>query len=219
MVSREFHITEKTPHNWLASQTSFLYYDVRRRIALDMVANARELTDAVNWGVILDNVESRAKGTRGTRYTGWRAIAESVAITVGVVAARMEWDMHSPQIVYMSGYHPAWVLGKKIDRLNQFLADVEEGTKVFVGEKEKAATVQTVHGEIGMLGTFKSRIGEALTQYAQQNLSGGEKHLEVLQALIYSPSRRIGSARFAVFDALKREDYQEAYALVEQSYE
>lgn len=212
MIGREFHITEKTPHSWLASQRSLLYYDVRKRIAEDMVANARELTNDVNWTVVLDNVESRSKSTR---YTGWRAISESVAYSVGTVAVRMEWDMHSPPVVYMSGYHPAWALGAKLDYLNQWLLDTEAYKRIFVDEGAKAAAVKKVNEEIGMLGIFRSRIRGVLTQYAQQNLSGGEEHLEVLQALVYFPSQRIGRARFAVFDALKREDYQRAYALVE----
>lgn len=209
---REFHITAKTPHTDLTNGWGSLnYYKAREKIADDMIANGRELTDEVSWRDVLDSLEGFHQGRT---YSGRAALIHSVARSIGTVADHMGWDMHSPEVVYMGGYHFAWALGQKLDRLNLWQEEAQQGKKDFIDERSRVTALQRNEQEIGTLGTFRSKLNGALTEYTEQYLPKGEDYLEILRALIYFPSERIGSQRFDIYDALKRGDVATAHTIV-----
>lgn len=212
---REFHISPKAPRDWLMSQRNWSKFQTRVRVADDIIANARELENGVDWHEIL-STHTIAIAV-GKRYTGKLAIVHSISSTVGSVAARMEWDMHSPEIVYMSGYHFFWGLGKDIDHLNTRIATAQE--RSFVSEEAKQATLKREIEDASRLGSFRKRLGESLDAFADQKFPAENRdaYLEILKELIYLPHRRIYHERYDVFELLKRSDIQGAASILNRS--
>lgn len=207
---KTFQISPKSSREWLVAVSSWADYMDRVRVAEDMVTNARELEGGVDWGEILGR--TFAIVDRSRRYTGKVAIVYSIAGTVGSVASNMGWNMHSPEIVYMSGYHFFWGLGKDIDNINKRLAVAEERT--FDSQEAKEKTFQKEQQDVGRLGTFRQRLGESLDLYARQSFPAEDldQYLEILRGLLYAGHNQLGQKRHSIFNFLKSGQIREAHA-------
>lgn len=211
---KTFQISPKTSHERLTAVESWGNNKARIRVAEDIIANAKELESGVDWKEILDHtfaiVHSR------DRYTGKLAVAKSIAGTVGSVASNMGWAMHSPDIVYMSGYYFFWVLGKDINSINQRLGRIEERT--FDSEDAKQSRLQKGQADATRLGTFRERLGDSLNLYTNQSfpVEDLEEYLEILQGLLWAGHNQLGSKRYPIFNLLKAGQIREAHAALTQ---
>lgn len=137
-ASPEFYITPKTLHRTLLTHKDWRSRssDLSNLLAGDIIKNAQELLgqDEVDWDLILRNTRLDYSWRV---YTGRQAMRFSIAGTLGWMASRVGWDMHSPEVVYMSGYYFVHESGKAINQLNQVLQAITEGTRGFSDEKKK----------------------------------------------------------------------------------
>lgn len=203
---RKFNISLKTPHEWLASQRSWSDWLVRVRITDDIVANAMELESGVEWGVVLNHIISISDRQR---YVGKSAITQSIAMTVGAVASNMGWHMHSPEVVYMSGFHPFWSLSKDLAILNRRLEEAEEGKRKFISEEAEEETIEREKREAGKIGAYRRRIGDSLEVYSQQTLPSNPLYLDILQGLLYLGHSKARDQRYRIFELLKKGKLEE----------
>ncbi|MDO8619525.1 MAG: hypothetical protein Q7R49_06335 [Candidatus Daviesbacteria bacterium] len=215
LSEKQFNISPKTPHAWLASQERWGNKSALLTVADDIVANAMELEKGVNWYEILDRTFAIVhrygiNGRGDIRYTGKFAIQNSIAATVGSVASNMGWNMSSPEVVYMSGYHFFWGLGKDVDRLDQKIAG--SNARTFSSEEAKEAALKKEGEEASRLGAFRKRLGETLDIFAQQNFESKnlDTYLKILRNLIYLPNKGINLDRAKVFALLKSGDIASA---------
>lgn len=207
---KTFQISPKTPHEWLATVRRWSEWKARLSVAEDMVNNARELESGVNWSEILARTFAIVDKRR--RYTGKLAIVHSIAGTVGSVTSNMGWSMHSPEVVYMSGYHFFWGLGKDIDHINERLAMAEE--RIFDSQEAKQKILQKEQQDVKRLGTFRHRLGESLDLYARQSFPAGDldQYLEILKGLLYAGHSQLGQKRHSILHFLKSGQIREAHA-------
>lgn len=213
VLMRTFHITPKTPHETLAKVELWTrYYNPRLMVARDMLANAKELEDGVVWPEIQDQIIA-ISGKR--RYHSTDALARSVAGSLGSVASYMGWDMHSPEVVYMSTYHIMFTLGKRVQGLNERLALADE--RQFISDELRQKTLAKEKADAGRLGAFEKRIRQSLQEYAQQFLPPDDRYLQVLQSLLYSSHIGITvKQRNKIMDYIKQGNIDQAYAVIEE---
>ncbi len=162
-MSREFLISEKTPNRILAT-ANWIKYPVKGRIAKDIFTNAIELAPTIDEKAVLNCLVHYRRGST-RKETGIPALAYSVASTIGSTAAKMSWDMHSPEVVYMSGYHILWATGENIKNLE--------------------SRGKTDTPEYKVIKICREDLGEAVFEYVDRYLSTTEDLLEILRALIY----------------------------------
>ncbi len=177
-------ITEKTLHEWLVAQNWSSDSTPRRKVAEDMKQNAEELTSEVDWYEVWSHVTAEVQKRTVNAVT---ALAFSVAPTVGRVASALEWDMHSPNVVYMSGYHAVWALGKDIDELNVRAAD---SNRKFESVAQREEALQREKKTASRLAGFRERISNELTRFSKQN-GIDEERQELLRGLLYMGQQKV----------------------------
>lgn len=195
--------------------SSLFYYKTREQISNDIVANTTEVAGGFDWEKIIGR--HFALIHQGRRYIGRAAITFSVAQTIGSAAANMGWNMHSPEAVYMSGYHVLYVLKKTLRGFNQRIEDTEEGKRTFLNEEARLATLQKERTEAERLKRATAHLKNSLKEYAHQNLpySQDDLYLKILQALIYIKGKRLSSSeRKKVFELLRNNSLDQAFNIL-----
>ena len=88
--------------------------DDRKRVALDIVRNGKELLAGhnTNWDLVLSNIRVVQVNTP---KVGEAAIAVNEARFIGGLAARAGWSMHDPGSVYLSGIYLAHIADSKLE--------------------------------------------------------------------------------------------------------
>lgn len=214
--SKQFNISPKTPNTWLIEQRHFNLGNARIRIAEDMIENAKEIESGIIWHEVLENLQVTAGNKR---HIGKWAIVNGFSATVGSVAAQAGWDMHSPEIVYQSGYLPFWALGKEVARLNERIQETEAGIRTYISEEKREATLALDRKRAPLLGIFRKRLGKSLHQYLTQELSGDPLKGRILQALLFSSHNATSSrTRIKILGFYKQGDIEKAAELVDSSY-
>lgn len=208
---REFQISPKSTNAWLQTnkgRTSDLY-NVRMQVARDILTNAYELEGRVNWTEIKkDHLKTTTSKARGEA-----ALAMSVASTVASIARYMGWDMHSPEVVYMSGSHIHWSLGEDLDALN---ARIYDDKRKFSDEAKKEVTLSEERKKAARIAVYRSRIGESLGEFARQKLPQGEEYLKLLQRFVYLDGGQISlHVRQKGLDLLKEGKITQAAAILQ----
>lgn len=199
-----FRISPKTTNAWLASYDR-IESNFCLAVADDIIANARELEGGINWSEILANQTFVTSHGR-SRYSGKSAIARSVAVTVGTVALQMGWNMDTPEVVYMSGYHFFWELGKTVGYLTKRIQAAEE--RIFITEEAKQTTIKRETDYANQLNSFREKLGQSLDVFAHQNLppENLDIYLEILGEITYPLHKEIRYKRYAIFQLLKAGD-------------
>jgi len=208
---RVFAISSKTPHQWLASESS-KGVTFRNRVAGDIILNARELEPRIDWQEVVNCAYAVVMGRE--RHIGKTGIADSITESMGTVAANMGWNMDAPKVVYMSGYHFLWILGDKLDSLNKRLQSAAEIT--FLTEEAKEETLKKEKQTAGRLGIFHQRLGESLSVYARMNLPEEkfESYLEVLRSLSYLSRLKMSNERSKILKLVKAGSIEEASVII-----
>lgn len=215
LKEREFHITPKTPNIWLATQRNWYAAGVRERITEDIVTNGMELEGEIDWGVVLNHMTCVSQEKR---YIGRAALENSIAATIGSVASNMGWDMHSPPVVYMSGFHPFWALGKDIELLNARLQLGKDGKRLFKNDAAREAVLTREAEDVERIGGFREKLGNALEAYAGLTLPEDPLYVRILQRLIYWKFK--GTAlRYRTLELLRLGNHQDVAAILHISPE
>lgn len=201
--ARSFVISNKTSNSWLVEQRGLRQSSAMSRIAGDIIDNACELEGGINWDEILKRV-SWLTYTGGETLHGQSAIANSVSVTLALVAARMGWDMHSPEVVYISGFYFLKFITKRTEILETNL--VNAPTRKFISEEKKGETIGKEQDERDNLVVSKERLGESLGEYAKQTLPQDPAYLEILQQLIYIEPKM----RETVIELLQKREIESA---------
>lgn len=209
---REFHISPKSTHEWL-QDAPIRNFDTLRQIAGDMLTNVRELEGRVDWS----EISRQIKGSRNTHMYGKEAVAIMVAPTVGSVARHMGWDMHSPEVVYMSGFHPYWILGKELSVMRGNIEDYEQGSRRYKDEEKGREIIKKERATVARLATFRSRLGESLNEFTRQQIPQGEVYVGILQNIPYLTGSKLArSQRTKGLDLLKQGEIDAAAAILVQ---
>ena len=212
----EFNISTKSTHEWLTDHKMKLSTNtVRNQITNDIYENARELNSEIDWSFVLDHVRAQRPGAGIVR--GVPAITHLLSRSIGSHAERMGWDMHSPEIVYMSGYFFYQALNKEFDRLEEQIRASDEGKRKFLTSEARETKIQQERDEAEKINTFKQRLDESLKAYSQHNGLIDAKHLVVLQALLsirYAEHKK----RDQLIKLLKNGDIEGAFTFVSEFY-
>lgn len=209
---RTFLITPKHSNAWLRGQE---YRDirVRREIAEDMLANAREVEGGVDWFYVYDSIRTE---TQEKFVTGPEALAESRARAVGLLARDLGLNLDAPEVVYLSTYFILWSLKNRLANLHTRIDEIEKGVRI-VETSEKEQKIKEVNAEAGRAGAFHKRISESLTAYTDQHLSGKEKYLSVLRTLMFLHRKSTEyDRRPGIIKRLKNGDVDKAYEILVQ---
>ncbi len=103
--------------------------DAKMHVAADMVKNCQELLAKKNidWKLVLRNIRIENFGLQ----FGESAIANSEAHIVGPLAAQVDWPMHRPEIVYLSGKCIASRVSEKLEDFKKTMLE----TAIVYGQK------------------------------------------------------------------------------------
>lgn len=221
-TSKEFSIRPKTPWTYLAEVKDWRMMDPLNRVTQNVLENASELfgnldvDDVVNQIYVIKNLR---------KIQGNDAVKSSVAATLGSLASAMHWNMDNPQVVFMSGYHLIWGLGKKLEDVHKKLLDVETGRRTFQSEDLKRERLNKEIEYLSKYSRIRKEMENILESYAQQN--GIDKTYQtILKGLLYigdtsshSKSKMTPQTRNQIFKALRENRIDEAYGFMRDSIE
>lgn len=210
-MERVFNISPKSTHQWMSAQ-ELNYGDVRLKIADDILLNGRELEDGINWAVVEDCVRFHS---RGKTSTGRWALQRSGAVRFASIAVNMGWDMHSPEIVYMSGSHINWYVVNEANKSKQRVADVEEGRIRFEDAEQTDLFKAQQMNRSGMLIGYASKFNESLVEYGRQFLPNSDGYLEVLKGMTHLNRLGVTHERYELFELLKAGSFDQALVLLQ----
>lgn len=193
-MDRVFEISAKTANSILVA-ADWSKYKFREIVAVDMFKNSMELAPEIGEDAILGCLTHWRMGTNRPER-GIPALAYSVATSVGSAAAHMGWHMHSPEVVYMSGFHIAWAVGINIRNL-----------------ENKKKDPRKVSGLI----SCKETLDEAISNYVKQYLPPSEELLEILRAFIYPERSGILNRRPKMYNLLRQGSIQDVSAILEDA--
>jgi len=195
----------------------------KNTVTHDVVQNARELYahSGIDFGATLQSVYI----VSDQRYTGQAAVKSSVATNIGTVAAAMEWNMHDSHVVYMSGAHLTWALGKNLQEIHRIFEQVEAGERTFPDEETRRRIMGERAGRFKRFNDFRTVMEDTLNQYAQQEGIDSE-YQEILRNLLYigdskswSKEKMTAGTRRKIFTSLKSGDIHKAHTLMQDSFE
>lgn len=189
-MDRVFEISEKTPNSMLVS-ADWSKYGSKERVAKDMFSNSRELAPEIGEEIILGCLVHWRMGTNRPER-GIPALAYSIATKIGITAANIGWHMHSPEVVYMSGFHISWAVGINMRNLKNKKEDPR----------------------ISDIISSKEILDEALLEYVKRHLPPSEELLEILRAFIYPERSRIVYKRFTMYNFLRKGSIMPAYEIL-----
>ncbi len=208
---RVFRITPKSSNEWLVSH-KIISSDVKRTIAGNIVLNAEELVGE-DLNFILDLIHLEAAHAK---IKGINAIALSVGATVGSFALKMGKDMHSPEIVYMSGCYLYKVLDQRSQELNLLVERGRQGLRRFEKEEQKKKKLEKEKREAEKVAAVRGRLQTSLTQFAEQKGLSDPKYLELLRRLTFMLGSDSQVKRNKIIDLLKTGDIAGAYEVLQK---
>lgn len=209
---RVFRITPKTSNKVLASYERLASSSIKKSIAGDMKKNAQELVGE-DLNFILDLIHIEAGGIRAK---GINAVAFSVAPTVGSFALRMGMDMHSPEIVYMSGYYFYQVLDHRSQKLKPLVEAGRQGERTFETEEQEKKQLDKEKQEAEKVAAFKDKLQASLTQFAEQKGLSDPRYLEILRRLTFMLSSDGQEKKAKIIDLLKTGNIAGAYEVLQK---
>lgn len=203
-MSREFEISIKTPKSQLKQWGRQVGQgESGPIITRDIILNAKQLAGGdVDWDAALPHIRCE---TTGGLYWGERAVRHGIARTIGSIASRLGYDMHSPHIVYLCGDFFALSFDSRASLLDEGLAQIDTGSRRFVSEEKKEQAIERERSDIVCLRSWESAMREAIVDYADQNQLDME-YLQVLLSLLYLPAKH-SVRRGEQFDLLRRGEY------------
>ena len=185
-MTREFCISEKHSEEWLLSQGNWGSTMAKLLVARDIITNAEELEPKLDWELILDSL--KCNKFEQQRLRGERVIAETLAATIGAIAGRKGWAMHSPGVVYMGGYYFLKGLSEEVGRLDTNLRTVEDGSRRFTDPEKGQATVALELQKMHLFSEYRGILDGTLKEFADGYLlvDGGITNagLALLQRLV-----------------------------------
>lgn len=195
-----FNISEKTTHKVLASSLGS-----RGQITNDIVQNAMELVPDIDWILVLSYIED--KDTYGRiRSRNKSAIANSIALPISSVATHMGWDMHSPEVVYMSSFHPLKFISQRLTKLEE----LSKSNRVFLTDEQREIKLQKEREEVSVLTPIWKKLKWSLEEYARQNLPDDSIYLRILENLSYLGKSMRTRKKEKIYDLLKEGKLAEA---------
>lgn len=207
-----FSISPKTAHEWLVEQKR-PGFDYAAQLKEDIIKNAMEIEKGVNWG---DVISSISWIRQGKRHEGGAAIQQSVATTVGAIARVMGWNMHTPEVVYMSSYCIIHPLTTRIDALNKDIAAIENGTHRFPTDDAKTQKLTAEKQEAGKLGAFRKKLKDSTKAYADTSLPQDDTYRAVLRMLIRTGHDSTRTIRDKALRRLKNGNASEALEILQK---
>lgn len=213
VIVRGFQISPKSSHDWIVEHgTTSGSSEYRQKLTEDIISNGVEIEQGVSWHDVLSTVSWYE---RGIKYTGKSAISHSLAPVLGGVAREMGWNMHTPQMVYMSVYVFLGSLGLKLKGINENITAIMSGSSSFASEEVKQMRLKILNDEAGRFGVFMKRIRTSIEEYADGHLPDDENYRSVLQMLTRVGTRQVNknSGRKAM-TALKHGDTKTAYSIL-----
>jgi hypothetical protein len=217
----EFHITPKTSNQELGVILKNRRR-VRETVAADIVQNARELlsvqADMIPTEAILESVRFD-QGLSSERRTP--TSAHTIASTIANSARHMGWDMHTPEIVYLSGFHLACGVISRVHFLVESLVGIETGSIRFLTPEHKEEMVRTREDELQMLEVPARTVEEIVQDYARQRLPHDQKYLAILRCLPYMTGDSLkfsGKSKDGVLKQLRRGEVEFIYEDLKQTH-
>lgn len=208
---REFHISPKTPHEWLAGVNLGSSFDSKDRLAGDIILNVTELEPGIDWN---DTLNNSTYVFQGRKLHGKNIITFYLASKIGFAASRMGWDMHSPQVVYMSGYFFQSTFSSRLNQLKGQLEDFNRGERKFVSKETEYTALTKEAEETTKLGTDLEKISASLEEFKNQYLPENETYLKILQSFTRLPA---SYTKDKILNLLKGNKIQEASDLLDVS--
>lgn len=206
-----FRITPKSSNRLLTSYERSSS-NFKKAVARDMVLNAEEL-GGEDLNFILDHIHIQVGSTS---VKGISAIEFSVGATVGSFASRTGKHMHSPEIVYMSGYYFYKVLDRRFQKLNPQVELGRQGERKFGTKEQKKEQLDKEEHELKKVVAFKDRLRASLTQFAEQKGLSDPKYLEILRRLIFMRGSDNQKERDKIIDLLKTGNIAGAYEILKE---
>jgi hypothetical protein len=206
---RVFHISVKASHAWLL-ENNLRNDRVRERISDEIISNAQEVGNGINgqgWTEILNNVKHTEPNWRSHR--GKWAIYKTIAIPAGMVGRTAGWDMHAPEMAYISTFHMLTPIADRITFLEESLAAAD--SRRFKSEAERDATLASERNEAQRFRGYREELTESLDEYATQHgFEAGKR--KVLEALLSATA----ALRNKMLAFLQSGEIDKAVALLER---
>ncbi len=167
---RKFQITPKTTNESLKSQYSRngTNSQFRSTVAEDMITNAKELDNRIDWREVLGLMSTPRFGVVNSqlRSTGKSVLEQQITPTVGSATVKMGWNMDSPAVVYMGGYYFLRWLDNRLDILNEKIENAD--IRIFEKDRKDKQLAQE-RAEAEKLTDFKNKLNESLNAFITQN--------------------------------------------------
>lgn len=202
---RTFNISKKTPYEVLVNGHGYF----GQRVTEDIIRNVMELVPEIDWAMVLPHI-GYMNETRMTR--GKSAIARGIAIPIASIAAHMEWNMDSPEIVYMSGFCLLKLLGQRLEELQKRLENASERMFTTEGLKEKA--LERERSEVSNLGPPRKKLRESLGEFSEQYLPSNPTYLRILEVLPYLGTSMRHSKKDELFELLREGEIAKVAAIL-----
>lgn len=179
--SREFTITRKT--TWAVLTRDYSgggKNDIWGKVAKDILANAEELEEGLDWEEIQKGLFANLLITNSL---GKSAIAHTIARPVAIIAVNMGWNMDSPEIVYISGFYFYQRFKSRADSLEKQHENLTERKFLTDEDRQKTSVQERLEAERAKADSQKLK--NALDEYADQSLPQDPAYLSVIQSLLY----------------------------------
>lgn len=211
MPERVFNITPKTTNEWLKSHSSSST-QFKERVTADILKNGQEVGGNISWPAVFSSLRCVSLGKV---YTGEKATYNSISTTVGCAVAQMGWNMHTPDVVYMSGLYYAICTEQRAKQAYDQAVKIETGSAKFTNEAAKERSLEENQNEVGLYGYTSSVLLGSLAEYVKQYKLGDETYLRVLRNLLFLGKLGIkNAARENLFWHIKSGQVAEALALM-----
>jgi len=205
--TKAFNITTKSTNQWLLENRRGVTNEYADQLTSEIFQNARELTPQVNW---YDITSALVWSKEGKIYRGIPAIKASVANVIGSIAGNMGWDMHAPEVVYMSSCAMIFLARRRLNYLNSDIDSINAGTHKFNNETDRDIKLKEETGEASKMATFIGRMSENTDAYASANLPDDENYTAVLRSLIHTGHSSATALRARALTAFKNGKFGEA---------
>jgi len=140
------------------------------------------------------------------------------AFTIGVIAEKLELNLHDPEIVYMGtslltqlSFHQSQKIQNRIER-------IQNGESTFKDESQKNILLNDLNTSQKKFREYGELLQSTSKEYAKHYLPQNDTLLKILDTIpFYLKESRIGQSKIQkVFDNLRKKDYIAAYAKVEE---
>ncbi|OGH21295.1 MAG: hypothetical protein A2958_00655 [Candidatus Levybacteria bacterium RIFCSPLOWO2_01_FULL_38_13] len=181
----DYPITPKTPSEFFKT-AKIESFEIRKKVAGDTVLNAREVAPDLEWDFALDNITFLSINTFGNpkRHRGQNALVFMVGLELAGISRRMNWDMDSPQLVYISSFFIQETLKERADSLGQNVENAPN--RKFISEDARTTLIGKERETLERLREFCHEFTLRIKDFASRFLPSDIRYLRILQALPFA---------------------------------